>query len=513
MVNSNLFVNHYNLDQLKQDITVYEELLNDVMNVLSSVMSFGVHSGESIDRLLKRIGCDSVESKRNNFSSLNEFIHKKKMNRNVSSSYNSDCDSLDANECDTKRNSKDDGDEMDSIRFTNTGPIFEISKNILDSYEGSYISEQRSEDYRTSDGTIFLGYEGNDASVYYLLDFLNNKKVDFDKCKYEEQLEILDLFEFCNLPLPVTLVNCRERRDLKKKKYEEGNKITLFVNNKKDTIIRDYLVKNGFWDNYIKNYDNGFVNYNPVDDSLYMNKKYEYIEYIYEYIKNGTIDVETEKINDIHKELLENEMYDLFGYKGKKQVKEGMIPFKFFRGTTVLKNKIMEKWLIDLIGKGNRWKLLFRASEHEYKASEFHKYCDNKGETVTIIKHIGHDHLLNIFGGYTTRSWDVSESYKPYSNEFIFTLSNEHGIPPTKYDYTSKDTSCGIGCYSSYGPQFGLDDIYISDDCHNNDLSYCDASCYSEIDSKPQSSLFVNTDSSDLENYFIVEDYEVWTRF
>ena len=47
------------------------------------------------------------------------------------------------------------------------------------------------------------------------------------------------------------------------------------------------------------------------------------------------------------------------------------------------------------------WKLLYRASEHEYTAESFHEYCDDKGPTLIVIKSSGGW----IFGGYTTQSW------------------------------------------------------------------------------------------------------------
>ena len=50
------------------------------------------------------------------------------------------------------------------------------------------------------------------------------------------------------------------------------------------------------------------------------------------------------------------------------------------------------------------WKLLYRASEHEYTAKSFHEYCDNvRGPTLIVIKSSGGW----IFGGYTTQSWKV----------------------------------------------------------------------------------------------------------
>ncbi len=48
-----------------------------------------------------------------------------------------------------------------------------------------------------------------------------------------------------------------------------------------------------------------------------------------------------------------------------------------------------------------KWKLIYRASEHEYSGKSFHEYCDNKVSTLIVIKSSGGW----IFGGYTTQSW------------------------------------------------------------------------------------------------------------
>ncbi|KAK8807244.1 hypothetical protein WA158_004003 [Blastocystis sp. Blastoise] len=484
-------------NRLKEDINVYEELMKDVVNVFGSVMNLGIHSGISINRLIKHIGDDCIEKEdeRNRFEKKSFYERKNNEDMNINMDDNNDNDN-------------------DLIQFTNNGPVFQISKSVLDTLKGSFIEEQREEEYRTNDGFIYLDYRGNDIFIYYLIDYLNGKKVDFSQFSYEEQLELLNLFEYCGLVIPIELINCRERRDRKMKKYEEENEVSLIINENKNDIIKEYLIQNGLWNEYVKNYDNGFINYNPIDNSLYMNKKYEYIEYITEYVNNGTIDIEEEKLSDINKELLENEMVELFGEKGREEAKEAITPFKCFNDTKILINKVMETPLVNWLGKEKKWKLLFRASDHNYSASEFHKYCDNKGETVTLIKHIGHNNHMNIFGGYTDQSWKSgSGSYKPYSKEFLFTLNNEHNIPPTQYDYTNTSKSCGIYCSSSYGPVFGGGhDIYICDQCHNNTNSYCTVSYYTQVNTPQKNSLFVNTNDVNSKNHFIVEDYEVWGR-
>ncbi|KAK8810484.1 hypothetical protein WA158_007059 [Blastocystis sp. Blastoise] len=194
-------------NRLKEDINVYKELMKDVVDVFGSVINLGIHSGISINRLIKHIGdeCIVKEGERNEFEKKCVYESNNNEDMNVNMNTNDD-------------------DDMDLIRFKNSGPIFQISKSVLDSLKGSFIEEQCEEELRTNDGSIFLDYPGKDVFIYYLLDYLNGKKVNFDQFSYEEQLEILNLFEFCGLIIPIELLNCRERRDTKKKKMKKEMK-------------------------------------------------------------------------------------------------------------------------------------------------------------------------------------------------------------------------------------------------------------------------------------------------
>ncbi|KAK8802024.1 hypothetical protein WA158_006419 [Blastocystis sp. Blastoise] len=322
---------------LKEDINLLEELMKDVTSVLSSVMNLGVHSESRINNFVSHIHswCDLSGSLKSNDISID------------------DSDSQEESQVKYKNKRKyqeEHIEDMDMIRFTNNGPAFALSKTIIDSMPYSYIYEQSKDELRTDDGTIFLNFNGNDIYVYCFLNYLYGKKVDFDQFNDKEQLELLDLFEFCNLPLPVELVNCRVRRDTLRK-YEEGDEVDLIINGKKNDIIKNYLVNNGLWNDYAKNYDHGFVDYNVVDNSLYINKKYEYIDNIIEYVNNGTIDIEESKVINISKELLEKEMVELFGNKGREEAKRCTIRFNYFKGTKIFDSLFMEELLMSWLGR------------------------------------------------------------------------------------------------------------------------------------------------------------------
>ncbi|KAK8797131.1 hypothetical protein WA158_004341 [Blastocystis sp. Blastoise] len=490
--------------EMGEYINVCKEMMKDVHTIISSVLDFSNHSGSLINGIIRCIQKynDELKQDTNNCFSISCDNSKKRFQ----------------NDYRYKRKYEDNETEdenIDLIRFTSRGPVFSLSKNIINSIPYSYIYEQSSDELRTSDGTVYLDYRGNEACVYYLLDYLNGKHLDFSQFTYEEQIDIIELFEFCGLPLPEELIFIRERRDTKKVKYREDNIVDLIINGNKDTIIKEYLVKNGLWNTYIMNYNNGFVDFNHIDESLFINKKFDYLKYLIQYIEKEYIVIDEDEVVNINKDRLENELYELFGTKGKEAT-DNVITTKptVFKNSKIIEKKCYETPLVKWLGKEKRWVLLFRASEHNFSSKEFHNYCDNLFETVTLIKHKSYNNDgMNIFGGYTDQQWTYYGAYKPYSNEFLFTLKNEHNIPPTKYDYINIDSSFGILCSSQWGPTFGNGyDICISDDCHENATSYCNSCSYSTVNTPQKNSLFVNTGKENSQNHFLVEDYEVWGR-
>ncbi len=77
-------------------------------------------------------------------------------------------------------------------------------------------------------------------------------------------------------------------------------------------------------------------------------------------------------------------------------------PSEFLPDTQIVNQQYDDKlreWIGDY-----KWKLLYRASEHGYSGESFHKYCDDKGPTLVVIK----SSEGWIFGGYTTQSWSGS---------------------------------------------------------------------------------------------------------
>ena len=76
-------------------------------------------------------------------------------------------------------------------------------------------------------------------------------------------------------------------------------------------------------------------------------------------------------------------------------------------GSFLLENTDYDDKMREWLGSDYDMKLLYRASEHGYTAKSFHKYCDDKGPTLIIIK----SSEGWIFGGYTTQSWSGDGIY------------------------------------------------------------------------------------------------------
>ena len=146
------------------------------------------------------------------------------------------------------------------------------------------------------------------------------------------------------------------------------------------------------------------------------------------------------------------------------------------------KEKITE-WLASA-GKTSEPKLLYRASRDGWSASDFHRMCDGKGATVTVVKSSGG----YIFGGYTDVAWsgeaedshedsnDVVQVFKSSTESFLFSLKDHEGIGPVKMPIKSDKTGRAVCHHSSYGPCFGSgDDLRLASNANAaNTESYCD---------------------------------------
>jgi uncharacterized coiled-coil protein SlyX len=154
--------------------------------------------------------------------------------------------------------------------------------------------------------------------------------------------------------------------------------------------------------------------------------------------------------------------------------------------------------------RAKRFKLLWRGSRDGFTAGEFHRRCDGRANTLTLIA----DTDGNVFGDFTPVEWQNSSSYKGDGSlrSFLFTLRNPHGVPPRKFALRAERKQYAIRCDSECGPVFGGNCIAVADNCNANTLSYtgCFGHTYDSVSGKIEKEFFTGA------VYFTVEEIEVF---
>jgi len=140
-----------------------------------------------------------------------------------------------------------------------------------------------------------------------------------------------------------------------------------------------------------------------------------------------------------------------------------------FVGSTLISPKDslqIDKWVKSKSKKP--WKLLYKATKDGFGAAQFHKLCDGKGETVSVIKSTNG----YIFGGYTPRSWNQTGSYEYDATAFLFSLVNAQK-KPLKFDQNTVYGQYSQLGSASYGPTFGGGhDFMICNNSNTTNSSY-----------------------------------------
>jgi hypothetical protein len=126
-----------------------------------------------------------------------------------------------------------------------------------------------------------------------------------------------------------------------------------------------------------------------------------------------------------------------------------------------------------------RFNLLWRGSRDGFTAKQFHRRCDGRANTLTLIA----DTDGNVFGGFTPVEWE-SRKWNGKGGEennlfkcdnslrsSLFTRRNPHGVPPRKFAPKEEMKQYAIVCNSALGPVFG-GGIVVSDNCNANIYSH-----------------------------------------
>ena len=144
--------------------------------------------------------------------------------------------------------------------------------------------------------------------------------------------------------------------------------------------------------------------------------------------------------------------------------------------------------------------LIYRASRDGADANSYHKMCDGKTNTISVVQTI----KGNKFGGYTeTLIENGNLAYKD-PNSFIFSL-NKHKI----YENLNKDGNV-IRHYKGYGPYFVGGFITFDSQFYNNNNNFV-------YDRTSSSNFFSNNEKeyeiNNGEQFFTIRELEVFEIF
>jgi hypothetical protein len=195
-----------------------------------------------------------------------------------------------------------------------------------------------------------------------------------------------------------------------------------------------------------------------------------FLEYAKEYqtliqlSRSKQIDSSEKKLEEINsfygdiKEKLDSLFNDLLCPKSKSSDLKIKHKSGLLKDSMILTSADQREFVIGkMFSDRANYRLLYRASENEFKSSRFHEFCDHRGPTVTLVK------VNNkIFGAYTDLSWASESGYQTSTESFLFSVDKNlqfHLKDPRKAVYHSKE----------YGPTFGAGhDLALSDNCGHN---------------------------------------------
>lgn len=153
------------------------------------------------------------------------------------------------------------------------------------------------------------------------------------------------------------------------------------------------------------------------------------------------------------------------------------------------------------------FELLYRGTRDGFHVNDFHRMCDNKGRSLTLLKNAsGH-----IFGGFASVSWDspLRCTYMRAPGSFLFTLTNMYEIEPTKFLLRDEDCACAVEHDEIWGPIFGSGrDLIISSYCNTNNSYTAFPRTYIDPTGKGRS--IFTSDASTINNSFQLHEIEVF---
>ncbi|KAK8799665.1 hypothetical protein WA158_006213 [Blastocystis sp. Blastoise] len=404
----------------------------------------------------------------------------------------------------------DDNEKIAFLRPNNLKPIM-VSKRVLQKNPGCYFSLLTHDPMnQIAKNTYYL--DSSDENVSTVLDYLEEKPIHYKKFKEEiEKLNLIESFEFFNVPFRKEILQLQETfKDHKKRIWiQEG---MILVNDHEVPEIIQYLKKTNQLANFLSTITNKQLQWSDNENAYYVNLHIDLFQYIVEYIKTNSISKESYLKEEFSIETFLSSL-SILCIKMNDSIKQRFYPLHY--SSILYTNEQYINQINTWVNLNKKWILSYKGSDHDFSSTSFHDLCDNQGETLVLISSYTGTKLC-VFGGYTKIGWIHNNNKSYYGikdpDAFIFTLQNPYNTIPSQFSCISKDEYT-IEYDINRGPIFRYG-FSISNDCHKNSTNFIN------IYSSPSiytyhpiymSSLFTNTNNYTENNYFKVNEIEVYT--
>lgn len=146
----------------------------------------------------------------------------------------------------------------------------------------------------------------------------------------------------------------------------------------------------------------------------------------------------------------------------------------------------------DLLLKGVKFHLVYKAFDLDDKAKTFHEKCDNLNMSLVLVE----TQKDVRFGGFTTKSWKGNCLKKKDNRAFVFSLE-------TNKIFDVIENEPAMGCYPKFGPVFFGCQIRIYDEFFSKGGS----TCHKGLNYKTKKDFELNNG----EQTYLVKDIEVYS--
>ena len=199
-----------------------------------------------------------------------------------------------------------------------------------------------------------------------------------------------------------------------------------------------------------------------------------------------------------------------------------------------LLNAIKDKiWWSNL----NKYKLLYRGSDHNFSAHKFHEITDEPHTeygtdcpTITLVQ----DNFGNLFAAFINKTWKIKGNFVKFWRKdnnallILITSDNKQIQQRTPFVFTPKKGKewSAVSCFKKAGPCFGTQDVVITDKCNQAREQIMPGiskySCFSKLTAFENKSFpdlkicggnSIIWDPNDSTNWvfgFNVNEYEIW---